>query len=146
VEAVREFEQRRPASMAQSLPTRKQAAKARTAVEMFGHVPPLQFDAARLGPEDVNILVDALGAASEWLADTACTLLMPAGDPAIGQRAEARIPQIPPNRRQHAVIVAVANNSSPPDAAMRLFGGSRSQDSRQRRRQRLGSSTHPRPS
>jgi NACHT domain len=83
--------------------------------------PPPACDPARLDPDDVDVLIEALGATSQWLADTACILLESAHDFAIGERAEARIPLIPPDRRQHATHVAIANNPSPPAAAGRLL-------------------------
>jgi hypothetical protein len=86
--------------------------------------PPPPCDAARLDQDDVDVLMRALGATSEWLAVTACALLQPARDPAVGRRAAARIPQIPPNRRGNAVIVAVANDTSPLSATARLFESS----------------------
>jgi hypothetical protein len=83
--------------------------------------PPPACDPARLDTDDIAALIKALGAASQWLADTACIILETAHDPAIGERAEALIPQIPADRRQHATHVAIANNPSPPAAARRLL-------------------------
>jgi hypothetical protein len=81
-------------------------------------------DAARLDQDDVDILIQALGATSEWLSVTACALLQPAHNPAVGRRAAARVPQISPNRRGNAVIVAVANDPSPLSMAERLLDSS----------------------
>lgn len=83
--------------------------------------PPPAFDAGRLEPGDVDVLMEALGAESEWISDTACAILRTAGDPVIGQRAADRALGVPPGSRCNAVIVAVANAPSPPVAAARLL-------------------------
>ena len=83
--------------------------------------PPPTCDPARLDTDDIAVLIEALGATSQWLADTACVILETAHDPAIGERAAALIPRISPDRRQHATHVAIANNLSPPTAAGRLL-------------------------
>ena len=84
---------------------------------------PPALDSARLDNQDNDVLIEALGATSDWLAGIALTLLMPAHDPVTGQRVLDRIPHIPRNRRENAVMVAIANDPSPPDAAARLLNG-----------------------
>jgi len=79
------------------------------------------LDTARLDRHDKDILIEALGAASDWLANTACDLLLSALDPSIGQQAADRIGEIPPSRRVGAAMVAIANDPSPPEAASRLL-------------------------
>lgn len=85
--------------------------------------PPPSFKAARLGEDDLDALIEALGAESEWLSDTACAILSTAGQPAIGQRAADRAARVPIYLRSNAVIVAVANDPSPSAAAARLLDG-----------------------
>lgn len=85
------------------------------------HSPLPACDASRLDDDDLDALFAALGAASDWLSDTACTVLMTAANPAVGQDAAALIPHIPPNRRQNAAIAAIANNPCPPLAAGHLL-------------------------
>ena len=91
---------------------------------MFAPPPSLlpAFDSARLDDRDKDVLLDALGATSDWLAGIARALLLPAHDPMTGQRAADLIPNVPPSRREDVAIVAVANDPSPPDAAARLLG------------------------
>lgn len=81
------------------------------------------YDAARIDPQDTNVLIEALGATSEWLSDIAREILATAANPLIAQRAAGRIPQIPPDRRPNAAVVAIANDPNPPEAAARLLGG-----------------------
>lgn len=81
------------------------------------------LDSARLDDQDKDVLIEALGATSDWLAGIAYTLLLPAHDPVAGQRSAGQIPRIPPNRRENAAMIAVANDPSPPDAAVRLLDG-----------------------
>ncbi|MGH3156224.1 MAG: NACHT domain-containing protein [Streptosporangiaceae bacterium] len=83
-------------------------------------LPPV-CDPSRLAPEDIDALLKALGATSQWLADNATGLLETARNPALGARAEGLIPLIPPDRRQHATHVAIANNPDPPSTANRLL-------------------------
>jgi Trypsin-like peptidase domain/NACHT domain len=80
-------------------------------------------DASRLDQQDKDILIEALGATSDWLADIAYALLLPAHDPIMGQRAADHIRQILPERRADAAIIAIANHPCPPGAAARLLDG-----------------------
>jgi hypothetical protein len=84
---------------------------------------PPAFRAARLGDDDIDVLIDALGATSEWLSGVACAILRTAGEPAIGRRAADRAPHIPVYLRGNAVIVAVANDRNPLAAAELLLDG-----------------------
>jgi hypothetical protein len=83
--------------------------------------PPPECKPLRLDRDDMNSLVDALGATSEWLADVAYAILMPAHAPEVGSRVAALLPQIPSNRRKNPAIVAIANDSGPPAVARRLL-------------------------
>jgi hypothetical protein len=73
---------------------------------------PALCHASRLGQDDIGALIDSLGAASDWLATVACTVLEPAHDPRIAQMLLARLPQMRPNRRRIAAIVLLANDSN----------------------------------
>jgi hypothetical protein len=53
------------------------------------------------------LLVQALGAESEWLSNITRNLLCLACGPAIGLRAADRIVHVPPNRRANACTVGV---------------------------------------
>ena len=83
--------------------------------------PPPRSDPARLDSEDVNILVEALGATSEWLAETAYGILLRARNPEVASRIATRLPQMPSDRRKNATIVAITNDPSPSAAAGRLI-------------------------
>jgi hypothetical protein len=78
-------------------------------------------ESARLDAEDVSSLIAALGAASEWLAETAYTILLPAGHPEASRQLAARLSTMPAARHKNAAIIVIANDSSPPVAAVRLL-------------------------
>jgi len=82
---------------------------------------PSALDPDRLDHHDKNSLIKALGATSDWLANTACELLLSARDSSIGQQAADRIGELPPDRRTGATMVAIANDASPPEAASRFL-------------------------
>ena len=56
---------------------------------------PPACDIARLGPGEVAVLVEALGARSGWIAEVACNLLLSAQSPQIGQLVAGHIAQMP---------------------------------------------------
>jgi hypothetical protein len=82
------------------------------------------IDATHLDSRDKDALLGALGAGSDWLANTARTYLLNAHDPQVGRRAAARIREVAPNRRASAVMVAIANDPNPADAASRFLDDS----------------------
>jgi len=79
------------------------------------------FDPARMDPADVTLLIKALGATSEWVAESAYAILMVARDPEVGSRVTAMLTQMPEDRRKNAAIVAIANDTDPPAAADRFL-------------------------
>ena len=79
-------------------------------------------DPARLDAADVTLLIEALGATSEWLAASAYEILVAARDPDVGSRVAAGLAQMPADRRKNAAIVVIANDADPPGAAGRLPG------------------------
>jgi hypothetical protein len=78
-------------------------------------------DPARLDAAGVALLIDALGATSEWLAGSAYEILVTARDPDVGSRVAAGLAQMPADRRKNAAIVAIANDTDPPGAASRFL-------------------------
>jgi hypothetical protein len=78
-------------------------------------------DPGRLDAADVTLLIEALGATSEWLAGSAYEILVAARDPDVGGRVAARLAQLPADRRKNAAIVAIVNDADPPGAADRLL-------------------------
>jgi len=83
--------------------------------------PAPRCDPARLDPDDVNLLIEALGAASEWLAQIAYEILLPARNPDVARRVAAELPQMPADRCKNAVIITIANDADPSAAAGRLL-------------------------
>jgi len=79
------------------------------------------YDSARMDPADVTLLIEALGATSEWLAESAYELLVAARDPEVGIRVAAMLTQMPADRRRNAAIVAIANDADPSAAANRFL-------------------------
>ena len=81
---------------------------------------PPRCDIARLDHADITILVDALGAESEWLADVACALLLTGRDASIATRV-AQLPTRNPAARKRNTAITIANDPSPPEAALRAL-------------------------
>jgi hypothetical protein len=83
--------------------------------------PPPACDITRLDEDDIAVLIDALEATSEWLADVACALLLTGRDPAIGQRVAGCHPGMSASRRRNAGVVVIANDPDPAGAAQRML-------------------------
>jgi hypothetical protein len=82
--------------------------------------PAPRSDPTRLDPADATLLIEALGATSEWLAESAYEILVAARDPGLGSRVAAVLAQMAAGRRKNAAIVAIANDTDPPGAARRF--------------------------
>ena len=78
-------------------------------------------DPARLDAADMTLLIDALGATSEWLAGSAYEILVAAREPDVGSRVAGVLAQMPADRRKNAAIVAIANDIDPPGVAGRYL-------------------------
>ena len=88
---------------------------------MFAPPPRPRIDRVCHDDDDAGVLIDALGASSEWLASVACSLLLPARDPAIANQIAGRLSQMPANRRRDATIVLLANDDDAASLAEGLF-------------------------
>lgn len=83
-----------------------------------------ELDPSRLDSSDMDLLINALGATSGWIAHTAYRILLNARDPAAGQHILELIPGLPIGRRYKAAILALANGPSPPEAAASMLDSS----------------------
>jgi hypothetical protein len=88
--------------------------------------PPSACDITRLSQDDINLLIDDLGAKSAWVAEVAGHMLTQAQDPAIGRAIARRMPArtTDPSRRRNAAIVILANDPDPVREAERMLDGS----------------------
>lgn len=66
-------------------------------------VTPAAFDSIRLDDRDKDVLTDALAASSDWLAEIARTLLLPAHHPEAGRG----------DRRSTAVVYLACTSGTP---------------------------------
>jgi NACHT domain len=98
----------------------------RDAFDIIFSAPPARptINVTHLDTQDKEFLLEALGAASDWLASIAREFLLDLDDPEIGERAAKRVGNLAANRRSNAVLVSVANDSSPADAASRFLDSS----------------------
>jgi hypothetical protein len=81
------------------------------------------LDSRPLDREDVDALVDALTAASDWLADIAVAVLLDTHDPDVGEAVELLLPALPPLRRRLVAALAVRLALDAGAAADRLLAG-----------------------
>lgn len=66
------------------------------------------LDSRWLGRDDVDALIDALAAASDWLTDTAVPILLDTHNPSLGEAVDRILPALPPLRRRRvAALVAM---------------------------------------
>lgn len=80
-----------------------------------------ELEPSRLDGSDIVVLINALGATSDWIAHTAYRILLNSRDPGVGQRILELIPGLPVSRRYKAAILAVTNDPNPPVAAARIL-------------------------
>jgi hypothetical protein len=93
-------------------------------VEAFFAPPPsptAEPEPSRLDAADIEFLIGALAATSDWIADTAYRILLNACDPTVSERVAALAPGLAHGRRCKATIITIANHSRPPEAAARLL-------------------------
>jgi hypothetical protein len=81
---------------------------------------PPRCDIARLDNDDVTILIEALQAKSEWLADVAAALLLTGRDAAIAERVAALRPGSSAERKRNTAVV-IANDPNQPAAILRAL-------------------------
>jgi hypothetical protein len=79
--------------------------------------PSPELEPSRLDSGNIDLLINALGATSDWIAHTAYRVLLNARDASVGARILELIPSFPIGRRYKAAILAVTNNPNPPQAA-----------------------------
>jgi len=80
-------------------------------------------DINRVTREDIDVLIEALGAKSAWISEVASFVLIQARDQGLGQAVAMRLPgsSPDPSRRRNAAIVVLANDPDPVYKAQRML-------------------------